>query len=90
MNEWKWLGRSRAAGLALALALFGPLAIADITIAQVAPLSGVLATTGQQMALEGLNNFDLGGVNVGYSPGNRVGSRFVEVTVIGSTGKLLK
>ena len=25
-----------------------------------------------------------------YSPSNRVGSRFVEVTVIGSTGKLLK
>ena len=27
---------------------------------------------------------------VGYSPGNRIGSRYVEVTVIGSTGKLLK
>lgn len=41
-------------------------------------------------ALEGLGNLDLGGITVGYSPTNRVGSRYVEVTVIGSTGKLLK
>ena len=41
-------------------------------------------------ALESMTAFDLGGVTVGYSPDNRVGSRYVEVTVIGSTGKLLK
>ena len=41
-------------------------------------------------ALEGLGNFDLGGITVSYSPTNRIGSRYVEVTVIGSTGKLLK
>lgn len=41
-------------------------------------------------ALESMNDFDLGGVNVGYSPTNRVGARYVEVTVIGSTGKLMK
>lgn len=41
-------------------------------------------------ALESLANHDLGGVTVRYSPENRVGSRYVEVTVIGSTGKLLK
>jgi branched-chain amino acid transport system substrate-binding protein len=41
-------------------------------------------------ALENLGEFDLGGVSVGYSPQNRVGSRYVEVTVIGSAGKLLK
>jgi hypothetical protein len=37
-----------------------------------------------------MSHFDLGGITVNYSPENRVGSRFVEVTVIGSTGKLLK
>jgi len=37
-----------------------------------------------------MNSFDLGGTSVNYSPTNRVGSRYVEVTVIGSTGKLLK
>ncbi len=41
-------------------------------------------------ALESMDAFDLGGVTVSYSPVNRVGSRYVEVTVIGSTGKLLK
>ena len=41
-------------------------------------------------ALESLSSFDLGGVSVGYAPRNRIGSRYVEVTVIGNTGKLLK
>ena len=41
-------------------------------------------------ALEGLRDFDLGGIKVHYAPDNRVGSRFVEITVIGGTGKLLK
>jgi branched-chain amino acid transport system substrate-binding protein len=41
-------------------------------------------------ALESMAAFDLGGITVNYSPTNRVGSRYVEVTVIGSSGKLLK
>ncbi len=41
-------------------------------------------------ALESMGSYDTGGVIVSYSPANRIGSRYVEVTVIGSTGKLLK
>lgn len=41
-------------------------------------------------ALELMTSYDLGGISVGYGPKQRVGSRFVDVTVIGSTGKLLK
>ena len=41
-------------------------------------------------ALEGMDNFDLGGTRVNYSQTNRIGSRFVEVTVIGVSGKLLR
>ena len=41
-------------------------------------------------ALESISALDLGGITVGYSPSNRVGSRYVEVTVIGGSGKLLK
>ncbi len=41
-------------------------------------------------ALESIDNYDLGGTRVGYSPTNRIGSRFVEVTVIGASGKLLR
>ncbi len=41
-------------------------------------------------ALESISNFDLGGLTVSYGPQARVGSQFVEVTVIGASGKLLK
>jgi ABC-type branched-subunit amino acid transport system substrate-binding protein len=41
-------------------------------------------------SLESMDKFDTGGVTVNYSPLNRMGSHYVEVTVIGSTGKLLK
>lgn len=40
-------------------------------------------------ALESTNQ-DLGGYRVTFSPGNRSGSRFVELTVIGPGGKLMK
>ena len=41
-------------------------------------------------ALESLQSYDLGGITLGYSATNRVGSRFVEVTVIGANGRLMK
>jgi branched-chain amino acid transport system substrate-binding protein len=41
-------------------------------------------------ALETMGPYDLGGISVNFSPENRVGSRYVEVTVIGATGKLLR
>jgi branched-chain amino acid transport system substrate-binding protein len=41
-------------------------------------------------ALEGMERFDLGGWSVSYGPQVRAGSKFVEVTVIGASGKLLK
>lgn len=41
-------------------------------------------------ALESMERFDLGGTTVGYSASNRIGSRSVEVTVIGGSGRLMK
>ncbi len=41
-------------------------------------------------SLEGLASLDLGGIKVNFGPDKRVGSQYVEVTVIGSSGKLLK
>ncbi len=41
-------------------------------------------------ALETLGSYDLGGITVNFSPNNRVGSRYVEVTVIGRSGRLMK
>ncbi|HYD63734.1 MAG TPA: ABC transporter substrate-binding protein [Noviherbaspirillum sp.] len=40
--------------------------------------------------LESLNAYDVGGFTVNFSPTNRVGSRFVEITVIGKDGRLLR
>ncbi|MBA3595088.1 MAG: ABC transporter substrate-binding protein [Polaromonas sp.] len=40
--------------------------------------------------LEKMNSYDAGGFKVSFSPQNRVGSKFVEVTVIGADGKLLR
>ena len=40
-------------------------------------------------SMESMNGYDTGGITVGYPPTNRIGSRFVDVTVVGRTGKLL-
>jgi branched-chain amino acid transport system substrate-binding protein len=40
--------------------------------------------------LEKLVDYDVGGFKVSFGPANRVGSRFVEVTVIGPSGKLMR
>lgn len=40
--------------------------------------------------LETTSNLDVGGYRVSYSPNDRTGSRFVELTVIGSGGKVLR
>ena len=40
--------------------------------------------------LDRMNNYDTGGFKVSFSPDNHVGSKFVEVTVIGRDGKLLR
>lgn len=41
-------------------------------------------------ALESINNNDFGGYRVNFGSNNRQGSRFVELTVVGPGGKLLK
>ncbi|MCX8145887.1 MAG: ABC transporter substrate-binding protein [Azovibrio sp.] len=41
-------------------------------------------------ALESMQQFDLGGYRVSYAPDSRSGSRFVELTVIGSGGRILR
>jgi len=40
--------------------------------------------------LEGMTNYDLGGFRVSYTPNDRTGSRFVDLTVIGSGGRVLR
>ena len=40
--------------------------------------------------LEKMSSYDVGGFKVSFSPANRVGSKFVEATMIGRDGKLLR
>lgn len=41
-------------------------------------------------ALEGIEAFDTGGFVVRYSKANRIGSKFVDITIVGRNGKLIK
>jgi ABC-type branched-subunit amino acid transport system substrate-binding protein len=41
-------------------------------------------------ALQNLREYDVGGFKISFGGDNRVGSRYVEVTVIGREGKLLR
>jgi ABC-type branched-subunit amino acid transport system substrate-binding protein len=41
-------------------------------------------------ALEGMKEYDLGGMKLGYGPNDRVGSDFVEITVVGKGGKIVR
>lgn len=53
--------------------------------------SGPAATPEKVTAqLERMDDYDVGGFHVGFGPGKRVGSNFVEVTVIGPGGRLMR
>ena len=41
-------------------------------------------------ALESLNRFDLGGVDVTYGPGIRTGTRYIDITIISKTGHYVR
>ena len=43
-----------------------------------------------RQALEGLGQVNLGGYPLNFSPTNRVGSRFVDLTVVSRTGSLMR
>jgi len=43
---------------------------------------------GMAAALDGMNSYDLGGYVVGFKPGMRTGSKFVELSIISGAGKI--
>ena len=40
-------------------------------------------------SLERIESLDLGGMRIGYGTGNRIGSNFVDVAVLGTDGRIL-
>jgi len=59
-------------------------------------MAEAIRKTGKDLTREKLvntlesNNFDLGGYKVGYSPASHNGSRFVDLTVLGRDGRVLR
>jgi ABC-type branched-subunit amino acid transport system substrate-binding protein len=43
---------------------------------------------GTMAALDAMDSYDLGGYMVSYKPGQRVGSRFVELSIVSSSGRI--
>lgn len=41
-------------------------------------------------ALESMTNYDIGGVSLGYGPGDRTGMDFVEISIISSAGRMVR
>jgi len=40
--------------------------------------------------LESMNRYDMGGVDVTYGPNNRTGTTFIDITIIGKSGKFVR
>lgn len=63
--------------------------IAGAVIVEAARRMGAkVSREGFVTALEGINSLDLGGYKVGYKPGMRSGSTFVELSIITATGSI--
>ena len=63
--------------------------IAAKVIVEAVRRQGARATReGMVAALDGIDNFDLGGYVVGFKPGMRTGSKFVELSIISGAGKI--
>jgi len=41
-------------------------------------------------ALESMNRFDLGGLDVTYGPGKRTGTSYIDITIVSKTGKFMR
>lgn len=63
--------------------------IAGTVIVEAAQRMGGQATReGFMAALNRIDDFDMGGYTIGFKPGMRVGSRFVELTIVSAVGRI--
>ena len=63
--------------------------IAGAVIVEAAQRMGPKATReGFVAALDGIDNLDMGGYKIGFKPGTRVGSHFVELTIVSAAGRI--
>ncbi len=90
VREYQTLMKKYGAGQAISYASFEEFLGAKVLVEGLRRAGPAPTRAKLVKALESIDNFDLGGTRVSYSGNNRIGSRFVEVTVIGSSGKLLR
>ncbi len=60
----------------------------SVIVEAVRRMGGKVSREGFVTALESIDNLDLGGYKVGFKPGVRSGSKFVELTIITATGRI--
>lgn len=90
VREYQTLMQKYGAGQALSYTSFEEFLGAKVLVEGLRRAGPAPSRAKLVRALESMGNFDLGGTRVQYSPTNRIGSRYVEVTVIGGSGKLLR
>jgi branched-chain amino acid transport system substrate-binding protein len=61
---------------------------AGVIVEAVRRLGRTPTREGMPSALDSIQNFDLGGYVVSYRPGQRSGSRFIELSIVSSSGKI--
>jgi ABC-type branched-subunit amino acid transport system substrate-binding protein len=90
VHEYQTLMRTYGAGQAISYTSFEEFLGAKVLVEGLRRAGPAPTRAKLVKALESIDNFDLGGTRVSYSANSRIGSRFVEVTVIGASGKLLR
>jgi len=76
--------------LALSPAVLEGFAAAKVLVAGLRRAGNPATREGLQKALNGMSRFDLGGIEVGYSPRDHTGLDFVDLSIIGASGKFMR
>jgi ABC-type branched-subunit amino acid transport system substrate-binding protein len=81
---------AKAKGVALSPAMLEGFAAAKVLVAGLQRAGSPITRDGLQKALNALTRLDLGGIELGYSTKDHTGLDFVDLSIIGSTGKFVR
>jgi ABC-type branched-subunit amino acid transport system substrate-binding protein len=82
------LGRTEKPGVPVSYAMMEGFITAKVIVEAVRRLGRAPSREGFVAAIESIDNFDVGGFNIGFRSGKHVGSRFVELSIVGEAGKI--
>jgi branched-chain amino acid transport system substrate-binding protein len=81
---------AKAKNVELSPAMLEGFAAAKVLVAGLQRAGSPITRDSLQKALNGLTRLDLGGIELGYSPKDHTGLDFVDLSIIGSTGKFVR